>query len=296
MSQEASIQLFENAKIRIVWDDEAEKYFFSVVDVVGALTEQVTAKSASTYWAVVKKRLKDEGADELITNCKQLKLPAADGKKYLTDAADVEQILRIVQSIPSKKAEPLKRWLAEVGSQRIQQMIDPELAIQQAVADYKKQGYSDKWIANRVKSIDARNELTNEWKRSGMQEGRDFAILTDLITKAWSGKTTKEYKKFKGLTKENLRDNMSTIELALNTLAEASTTEISKRKNPRTMQQNMQIAKEGGNVAKAARNQLEATIGESVVSPIKASDYIHPLEEGKAEELPFDENDPNETL
>lgn len=296
MSQEASIQLFENAKIRIVWDDEAEKYYFSVVDVVGVLTEQVTAKSASTYWAVVKKRLKDEGADELITNCKQLKLPAADGKKYLTDAADLEQILRIVQSIPSKKAEPLKRWLAEVGSQRIQQMIDPELAIQQAVADYKKQGYSDKWIANRVKSIDARNELTNEWKRSGMQEGRDFAILTDLITKAWSGKTTKEYKKFKGLTKENLRDNMSTIELALNTLAEASTTEISKRKNPRTMQQNMQIAKEGGNVAKAARNQLEATIGESVVSPIKASDYIHPLEEGKAEELPFDENDPNETL
>ena len=296
MSQEASIQLFENAKIRVVWDDETEKYYFSVVDVVGVLTEQVTAKSASTYWAVVKKRLKDEGADELITNCKQLKLSAADGKKYLTDAADLEQILRIVQSIPSKKAEPLKRWLAEVGSQRIQQMIDPELAIQQAVADYKKQGYSDKWIANRVKSIDARNELTNEWKRSGMQEGRDFAILTDLITKAWSGKTTKEYKKFKGLTKENLRDNMSTIELALNTLAEASTTEISKRKNPRTMQQNMQIAKEGGNVAKAARNQLEATIGESVVSPIKASDYIHPLEEGKAEELPFDENDPNETL
>ena len=290
MSQETSIQLFENAKIRVVWDDDAEKYFFSVVDVIAVLTESANPQ---TYWRVLKKRLSDEGF-ETVTNCNALKLPAADGKMRLTDVADLEQILRIVQSVPSKKAEPLKRWLAEVGSERIQQMIDPELAIQQAVADYKKQGYSDKWIANRVKSIDARNELTNEWKRSGMQEGRDFAILTDLITKAWSGKTTKEYKKFKGLTKENLRDNMSTIELALNTLAEASTTEISKRKNPRTMQQNMQIAKEGGNVAKAARNQLEATIGESVVSPIKASDYIRPIEEGKAEELPF-ENESEQT-
>jgi hypothetical protein len=168
-------------------------------------------------------------------------------------------------------------------------MIDPEMAIQQAVADYKKQGYSDKWIANRVKSIDARNELTNEWKRAGLEEGRDFAILTDLITKTWSGKTTKEYKQFKGLKKENLRDNMSTIELALNTLAEASTTEISKKKNPKTMKQNMQVAKEGGNVAKAARQQLENTLGESVVSPIKASDYIHPIEDGQAQELPFDE-------
>ena len=290
MSQETSIQLFENATIRVAWDDEAEKYFFSVVDVIAVLTESANPQ---TYWRVLKKRLSDEGF-ETVTNCNALKLPAADGKMRLTDVADLEQILRIVQSVPSKKAEPLKRWLAEVGSERIQQMIDPELAIQQAVADYKKQGYSDKWIANRVKSIDARNELTNEWKRSGMQEGRDFAILTDLITKAWSGKTTKEYKKFKGLTKENLRDNMSTIELALNTLAEASTTEISKRKNPRTMQQNMQIAKEGGNVAKAARNQLEATIGESVVSPIKASDYIRPIEEGKAKELPF-ENESEQT-
>ena len=291
MSQETSIQLFENATIRVAWDDEAEKYFFSVVDVIQVLTESTVAKR---YWTDLKRRLKAEGADETYAKIVRLKMPAPDGKKRDTDAADLEQILRIIQSIPSKKAEPLKRWLAEVGSERIQQMIDPELAIQQAVADYKKQGYSDKWIANRVKSRDARNELTNEWKRSGMQEGRDFAILTDLITKAWSGKTTKEYKKFKGLTKENLRDNMSTIELALNTLAEASTTEISKRKNPRTMQQNMQIAKEGGNVAKAARNQLEATIGESVVSPIKASDYIRPIEEGKAEELPF-ENESEQT-
>lgn len=292
MSAETQIQFFENAKIRVVWDEAEEKYYFSVVDVIAALTESSLAKR---YWTDLKRRLKAEGADEVYAKIVQLKMPAADGKNYATDAADLEQILRIVQSIPSKKAEPLKRWLAEVGSQRIQQMIDPELAIQQAVADYKKLGYSDKWIANRVKSIDARNELTNEWKRSGMQEGRDFAILTDLITKAWSGKTTKEYKKFKGLTKENLRDNMSTIELALNTLAEASTTEISKRKNPKTMMQNMQIAKEGGNVAKAARNQLEATIGESVVSPIKASDYIRPIEEGKAEELPFDENGEGDT-
>ena len=292
MSAETQIQFFENAKIRVVWDEAEEKYYFSVVDVIAALTESSVAKR---YWTDLKRRLKAEGADEVYAKIVQLKMPAADGKNYATDAADLEQILRIVQSIPSKKAEPLKRWLAEVGSQRIQQMIDPELAIQQAVADYKKLGYSDKWIANRVKSIDARNELTYEWKRSGMQEGRDFAILTDLITKAWSGKTTKEYKKFKGLTKENLRDNMSTIELALNTLAEASTTEISKRKNPKTMMQNMQIAKEGGNVAKAARNQLEATIGESVVSPIKASDYIRPIEEGKAEELPFDENGEDDT-
>ena len=292
MSAETQIQFFENAKIRVVWDEAEEKYYFSVVDVIAALTESSVAKR---YWTDLKRRLKAEGADEVYAKIVQLKMPAADGKNYATDAADLEQILRIVQSIPSKKAEPLERWLAEVGSQRIQQMIDPELAIQQAVADYKKLGYSDKWIANRVKSIDARNELTYEWKRSGMQEGRDFAILTDLITKAWSGKTTKEYKKFKGLTKENLRDNMSTIELALNTLAEASTTEISKRKNPKTMMQNMQIAKEGGNVAKAARNQLEATIGESVVSPIKASDYIRPIEEGKAEELPFDENGEGDT-
>ena len=291
MGQETQIQLFENAKIRVVWDDEQEKYFFSVVDVVGVLSEQATARNASVYWAVVKKRLKTEGADKLITKCKQLKLLATDGKMRLTDVADLEGILRIVQSIPSKKAEPLKRWLAQVGSERIEQMIDPELSIQQAVADYKKLGYSDKWIANRVKSIDARNELTNEWKRAGLSEGRDFAILTDLITKTWSGKTTKEYKQHKGLTKENLRDNMTTIELALNTLAEASTTEISKRKNPKTMNQNMQVAKEGGNVAKAARQQLENTIGESIVSPLKASDYIRPVEDSETQELPFDEND-----
>ena len=280
MSIETQIQLFDNAKIRVVWDDEKEKYFFSVVDVIGVLTESTDGR---TYWKVLKNRLLKEG-NETVTNCNQLKLPASDGKMRLTDVADLEGILRIVQSVPSKKAEPIKQWLAQVGSERIHQMIDPERSIQQAVADYKKLGYSDKWIANRVKSIDARNELTNEWKRSGMTEGRDFAILTDLITKTWSGNTTKEYKQFKGLTKENLRDNMSTIELALNTLAEASTTEISKRRNPKNLKQNMLIAQEGGNVAKAARLQLETTIGESVVTSIKASDYIRPIIEETLEE------------
>lgn len=279
MGIETQIQLFDNAKIRVAWDDEKEKYFFSVVDVLHVLTDSANPQ---TYWRVLKKRLLDEG-NETVTNCNALKLPSADGKMRLTDVADLEGILRIVQSVPSKKAEPIKQWLAQVGSERIHQMIDPERSIQQAVADYKKLGYSDKWIANRVKSIDARNELTNEWKRSGMTEGRDFAILTDLITKTWSGKTTKEYKQFKGLTKENLRDNMSTIELALNTLAEASTTEISRRRNPKNLKQNMQIAKEGGNVAKAARLQLETTIGESVVTSIKASDYIRPIEETSEE-------------
>ena len=280
MGIETQIQLFDNAKIRVAWDDEKEKYFFSVVDVLHVLTDSANPQ---TYWRVLKKRLLDEG-NETVTNCNALKLPSADGKMRLTDVADLEGILRIVQSVPSKKAEPIKQWLAQVGSERIHQMIDPERSIQQAVADYKKLGYSDKWIANRVKSIDARNELTNEWKRSGMTEGRDFAILTDLITKTWSGKTTKEYKQFKGLTKENLRDNMSTIELALNTLAEASTTEISKRRNPKNLKQNMLIAQEGGNVAKAARLQLETTIGESVVTSIKASDYIRPIIEETLEE------------
>ena len=281
MSQETSIQLFENAKIRVVWDDEQEKYFFSVVDVIQVLTESSMAKR---YWTDLKRKLKDEGADQVYEKIVQLKLPAADGKNYKTDAADLEGILRIVQSIPSKKAEPMKRWLAQVGSERIQQMIDPERSIQQAVEDYRKKGYSENWINQRVKTIEVRKGLTDEWKRAGLQEGRDFAILTDLITKAWSGKTTKEYRQYKCLTKENLRDNMTNIELALNTLAEASTTEISKRKNPKTMLQNMQVAKEGGDVAKAARSQLEATIGESVVSSKKAIDYIKPKDE-----LPFED-------
>ncbi len=265
MSQETSIQLFENAKIRVVWDDQEEKYYFSIVDVIQVLTESSMAKR---YWTDLKRRLKEEGADETYAKIVRLKMPAPDGKMRETDAADLEQILRIIQSIPSKKAEPMKRWLAQVGSERIQQMIDPERSIEQAVKDYQRLGYSENWINQRIKTIEVRKALTDEWKRTGMKEGHDFAILTDLITKVWSGKTTKEYKHFKGLTKENLRDNMTTIELALNTLAEASTTEISKRKNPKTMQQNMQVAKEGGDVAKAARNQLEATIGESAKVPI----------------------------
>ena len=282
MSQEASIQLFENAKIRVVWDDTEEKYYFSVVDVIAVLTESANPQ---TYWRVLKKRLSDEGF-ETVTNCNALKLPAADGKMRMADVADLERILRIIQSIPSKKAEPMKRWLAQVGSERIQQMIDPERSIDQAIKDYQRLGYSENWINQRVKTIEVRKALTDEWKRAGLKEGRDFAILTDLITKTWSGKTTKEYKELKGLTKENLRDNMTAVELALNTLAEASTTEISKRKNPKTMQQNMQVAKEGGDVAKAARNQLEATIGESVVSPKKAIDYIKPQDE-----LPFEKEE-----
>ena len=283
MSQEASIQLFENAKIRVVWDDVEEKYYFSVVDVIQVLTESSVAKR---YWTDLKRRLKDEGADEVYAKIVQLKMPAADGKNYATDAADLEQILRIIQSIPSKKAEPMKRWLAQVGSERIQQMIDPERSIDQAIKDYQRLGYSENWINQRVKTIEVRKALTDEWKRAGLKEGRDFAVLTDLITKTWSGKTTKEYKELKGLTKENLRDNMTAVELALNTLAEASTTEISKRKNPKTMQQNMQVAKEGGDVAKAARNQLEATIGESVISSKKAIDYIKPQDE-----LPFEKEE-----
>ena len=279
------VKIFDQTKIRVVWDDEKEKYYFSVVDVVGVLTESVDGR---TYWKVLKHRLIKEGL-EPVTICNQLKLVANDGKRRETDVADLEGILRIIQSVPSKKAEPMKRWLAQVGSERIQQMIDPERSIDQAIKDYQRLGYSENWINQRVKTIEVRKGLADEWKRAGLQEGRDFAILTDLITKAWSGKTTKEYKHHKGLTKENLRDNMTNIELALNTLAEASTTEISKRKNPKTMMQNMQVAKEGGDVAKAARNQLEATIGESVVSPNKAIDYIKPQDE-----LPFDEEQKNE--
>ena len=242
MTQQTAIKLFDEKKVRIVWDDVEEKYFFSIVDVVNVLTEQPTPRGASTYWAVLKKRLKQEGAEELLTNCKQLKLPAADGKKYKTDIADLEQILRIIQSIPSKKAEPVKRWLADVGAQRIDQMIDPELTFQMAVEDYRRQGYSDRWINERMRSIEMRKELTDEWHRSGIHEPKDFAILTNVLTKAWSGMTTGEYKHYKGLTKENLRDNMTNIELALNTLAEVATTEYSRQSNPQNMAESQRIA------------------------------------------------------
>ena len=286
MTKTTAIQLFDEKQIRIVWDDEEEKYYFSIVDVVQVLTEQPTPRGASTYWAVLKKRLRQEGADELLTNCKQLKLKATDGKMRSTDVADIEQLLRIIQSIPSKKAEPLKRWLAEVGSQRIDQIIDPELSFQMAVEDYRRQGYSDRWINERMHSIEMRKELTDEWHRSGIHEPKDFAILTNVLTKAWSGMTIGEYKRYKGLTKQNLRDNMTNIELALNTLAEVATTEYSRQSNPQTMAESQRIAKEGGDVARNARQTMERRLGRSVITPERASDYILPTEDTKAKELP----------
>ena len=291
MSRGLKIQAFDDKQVRIVWDDEEQKYYFSVTDVVGILTDQSDARGATVYWAVLKKRLKKEGANELITNCKQLKLPASDGKNRATDVADTEQLLRIIQSIPSKKAEPIKQWLAQVGSARLDQVQDPELSIKQAINDYRRLGYGENWINQRVKSIETRKELTDEWKRSGMQEGRDFALLTDIITKAWSGKTTGEYKKFKGLKKENLRDNMTNLELALNTLAEAATTEYSKQYNPKGVEANKKVAKKGGDAARAARENIEKGLGRSIISSAKASDYLKPIEDSKAEELPFDEED-----
>jgi len=284
MNDNFAIQLFENKQIRVVWDAEKEKYYFSVVDIVRVLTESADYQTARKYWKVLKGRLLKEG-NESVTNCYQLKLPAADGKKYKTDVADLEQIFRLIQSIPSKKAEPVKQWLAEVGSKRIDQMIDPELTFQMAVEDYRRQGYSDKWIENRLKSIRTRKELTDEWERSGVKEQKDFAILTNILTKAWSGMTTGEYKQFKGLTKENLRYNMTNLELALNTLAEAATTEISKNRNPKTMSENMQVAKSGGKAAKAARDEVEKQIGHSVVTNLKASDSIREIEDADSTEL-----------
>ena len=285
MTQQNAIQLFEGKQVRIAWNEDEEKYYFSIVDVVQILTEQPTTRKASTYWAVLKNRLKEEGADELLTNCKQLKLPAADGKNRNTDVADLQHMLRIIQSIPSKKAEPIKQWLSEVGAQRVDQMIDPELTFQMAVEDYRRQGYSERWIENRLKSIRTRKELTDEWERSGVKEQKDFAILTNILTKAWSGMTTGEYKRYKGLTKENLRDNMTNLELALNTLAEAATTEISRNRNPQTMQENKQVAQSGGKAAKAARDEVEKQIGHSVISHERASDHLLPTEDAEVKEI-----------
>ena len=280
MDNQFAIQLFEQQQVRIIWDAEAEKYYFSIVDVVQILTEST---DATAYWRKLKQRLKAEG-NETVTSCHALKMPAADGKKRLTDVADLEQLFRLIQSIPSKKAEPIKQWLAELGSMRVDQMIDPELTFQMAVEDYRRQGYSDKWIENRLKSIRTRNELTNEWKRSGVTEQKDFAILTNILTQAWSGMTTGQYKQFKGLTKENLRDNMTTLELALNTLAEAATTEISRSRNPQTMAENQQVAKSGGQAAKAARLEVEKQIGHSIISPSKATDFLPTSEIQEIEE------------
>ena len=269
MTQKQAIQLFEERKVRTVWDDETEKWYFAIVDVVAILTESA---DAAAYWRKLKQRLKAEG-NETVTNCHGLKMLAADGKMSLTDVADTTQLFRLIQSIPSPKAEPFKQWMAQVASDRLDQMQDPEMSIEQAMADYKRLGYSENWINQRLKSMEVRKELTDEWQRRGV-EGQQFATLTDIITQAWADRTTKSYKQFKGLKKENLRDNMTNIELALNTLAEASVTEISKQRRPKGFQQNVKVARSGGSVAKAARTQLEKQLGHSVVSPINAAQVL----------------------
>ena len=261
-----AIQLFEDQPIRSAWDAEREEWYFSVVDVVGALTDQKDQRGASNYWAKLKQRLKAEGADELLTNCQQLKLKSKDGKRRLTDVADTEQLLRIIQSIPSPKAEPFKLWLAQVGRERIEETIDPEQAIDRALETYLKKGYSEEWVHQRLLAIRIRNELTDEWQRRGVQKGREYAILTDEISKAWSGMTTRQYKGYKGLKKENLRDNMSDLELVLNMLAEASTTGISQAEKPEGMAENLAVAQRGGRVAGNARKELEQEMGRPVIS------------------------------
>lgn len=261
-----AIQLFEDQPIRSAWDAEREEWYFSVVDVVGVLTDQKDQRGASNYWAKLKQRLKAEGADELLTNCQQLKLRSKDGKRRLTDVADTEQLLRIIQSIPSPKAEPFKLWLAQVGRERIEETIDPEQAIDRALETYLKKGYSEEWVHQRLLAIRIRNELTDEWQKRGVQKGREYAILTDEISKAWSGLTTRQCKDFKGLKKENLRDNMSDLELVLNMLAEASTTGISQAEKPEGMAENLAVAQRGGRVAGNARKELEQEMGRPVIS------------------------------
>ena len=271
MAQNDQIQLFENKRIRTAWDAEKEEWFFSIVDVVAVLTDQPDARHASTYWAVLKKRLNDEGAGQLLTNCKQLKMTAADGKKRLTDVADTELLLRIIQSIPSPKAEPFKLWLAQVGRERIEETIDPELTIDRALETYLKKGYSREWINQRLQAIQVRKELTDEWDARGVQKGVEYAILTDEITKAWSGMNTRQYKNLKGLKKENLRDNMTTLELVLNMLAEATTTEISKQKAPEGLHENVEVARSGGKVAGDARKAIEQQTGVPVITSKSAA-------------------------
>ena len=282
MTKKEALKLFEDKKVRTVWDDEQEKWYFSVVDVVAILTDSANPQ---TYWRVLKKRLIAEG-NQTVTNCNALKMRAADGKMRMTDVADLQQIFRIIQSIPSPKAEPFKQWMAGVASERIDQMQDPELSIEQAVNDYRRLGYSESWINQRLKSIEVRKLLTDAWKRGGIQEWQ-YASLTDIISKTWSGYSTKEYRHLKGLKKESLRDNMTNVELLLNSLAEASTTELSNNEKPKGYVQNADVAKRGGSVAKAARDQLEKQLGHTVVSPLKAKDYLQAIdpkeEEGAAD-------------
>ena len=289
MAEKELIQLFGEQKVRTKWDDEKEKWYFSIVDVCWVLTDQPDYDGAKNYWKVLKFRLKAEG-NESVTNCNQLKMVSPkDGKRYKTDVADMEQMFRLIESIPSKKAEPFKQWMAEVAARRIDQMQNPELSFEQAYADYRRLGYSDKWINQRLKSIEVRKELTDEWDRAGVKEGQQYASLTDIITQAWSGKSTKQYKQYKGLKKESLRDNMTNIELALNILAEASTTEISKAQNPKGFKQSAAVARKGGKIAGDARKKLESQIGRSVITREKASDYLPPAE--RIQELPEETED-----
>ena len=281
MTKKEIIKLFEERKVRTVWDDKKEKWYFSIVDVTAVLTDSKDYTTARKYWNKLKQRLKEEG-NETVTNCHQLKLRSADGKMRLTDVADTEQLFRLIQSVPSPKAEPLKLWMAQVASTRLDQMQDPEQSIEQAVADYRRLGYSEAWINQRIKSIEVRKELTDEWKRTGVKEGIEFASLTDIITREWSGFSTKQYKQFKGLKKENLRDNMTNLEMAFNILAEASATELSKQREPNGFHEQKKVAKDGGSVAKAARQQLENKLGHTVISPRKAKDYLPPLQDSDA--------------
>jgi len=270
MSKQEAVQVFEDKQVRTIWDAEQEKWYVSIVDVVAVLTDSV---DANAYWRKLKQRLKAEG-NETVTNCHGLKMLAADGKMRMTDVADTEQLFRLIQSIPSPKAEPFKLWLAQVASERLDEMQDPELSIDRALAQYLKLGYSENWINQRLKSIEIRKELTDEWKNRGLKEGQQFATLTDIITKAWAGKTTKEYKVFKGLKKENLRDNMTNTELILNMLAEASTKDISQAVNPKDFEESKKVAQQGGNVAKVALKELESKTGKKVVSPLNAKNVL----------------------
>ena len=280
MAEQNEIQLFDGKQGRYVWNEEQEKYFFSVVDVIRVLSD---SENPRKYWSVLKTRLKQEGS-ELATNCSQLKLPSSDGKSYLTDVADTEQVFRLIQSVPSKKAEPFKLWLAALGQERMNQLQDPELSIEQAIKDYRRLGYSEDWINQRIKTIEIRKGLTDEWQRGGMKEEHDYAILTDIISRAWSGMTTREYKKYKGLRKESLRDNMTNVELMLNGLAEAAATELSKRENPKGFAENANIAQRGGDVAHVARERLEQELGDTVISDKRALSFTNP-----PEELPFND-------
>ena len=273
MTENDKLQMFENQPIRTAWDEEQEEWYCSVVDVVAVLTDQPDSRHAAKYWSVLKTRLKNEGS-ELTTNCSQLKMKAADGKRRLTDVATTEQLLRIIQSIPSKKAEPFKMWLAMVGRERIEEIIDPELTIERALDTYAKKGYSPEWINQRMQTIRARKELTDAWDAHGVKKGKEYGILTDEVTKAWSGMTTRQYKNHKGLKKENLRDNMSTLELALNMLAEATTTELTNAQNPRGLEENRAVAKQGGKVAGNARKEIESQTGRPVITSDNAQTML----------------------